>query len=52
LFSAGILWTRRRGTLDADIRTFGAIKSDFSKFMACPHGQGGTGRSPGMKCTF
>jgi len=32
----------RRGSSDADVRTFWRkILKDFSKFMVCPHGQGG-----------
>jgi len=35
------------GSLDVDVRTFMVQKtSDFSKFMVCPHGQGGKGVEP------
>jgi len=44
LSSADILRTRGRGcSLDADIRIFGTKTSDASKFIVCPHGQGGRG---------
>jgi len=30
---------REGGSSDVDVRTFWCKKSDFSKFVACPHGQ-------------
>jgi len=39
LSSADILRTKREIS-DADVRTLWCKKSDFSKFMVCPHGQG------------
>jgi len=44
LSSADISRTKRRDPSGADVHTLLVQKpADFSKFMVCPHGQGGRG---------
>jgi len=44
-FLAAVIWhfadKGRRGSTDADVRTFWRKNFGFSIFMLCPHGQGG-----------